>query len=231
MAELVFDCPGCEAKSRGDVLASHILFDELFEEYVKVSLVKCPACNGAVLAMQTDQNPPDASQYSWGAVCREWPSPQKSLSQAIPEGVRKNIEEAQKCLRAGAYNACAVMCGRALESVAHAFGTKKKVLVGGLQDLRDAGVIDRRLYEWGDALRNERNIAAHASSTDITKTDATDLIEFTNAICEYVFVLTARFDKFMERKKSPAAAATPSHTGKAAPATQVDDLEGEEIPF
>lgn len=235
MEEIVIDCPGCEAKSRGELLASHIEFDELFEEYERISLVKCPACNHSAVVAETDQNPPYAEEYAWGSARRVWPRAQKSLSQAIPEGVRKNVEEAQKCLRAGAYNACAVMCGRALEAVAYAFGTKKKVLAGGLKDLRDAGVIDERLFEWGDALRNERNVAAHASSTDITKTDATDLIEFTNAICEYVFVLTARFERFKERKAAKVAASTEAttvHMGKPAgePSVAVD-LDGDDLPF
>lgn len=232
MDSLVIDCPICEAKSHGEVLAQHIEFDDLFGQYDCLSLVKCPACNNAAVVLQSDQNEPDAPEYRWGPVRRVWPRPQKRLSQDIPESVRKNVEEAEKCLRAGAYNACAVMCGRALESVSHAFGTKKKVLAGGLQDLRDAGVIDRRLYEWGDALRSERNIGAHASNTDITKQDATDLVEFTNAICEYVFVLTARFDRFMERKQSTRESPPKvERTGKldtAAPGSTVID---DDIPF
>ncbi|KAF0208121.1 MAG: hypothetical protein FD171_1278 [Actinobacteria bacterium] len=229
---LVVDCPVCEAKSRGDVLASHIGWDDVFDRYENVSLVKCPACSAAVLVAQADRNPPDAPGYDWGTPWRVWPRALKTLSQDIPEDVRKNIDEAQKCFRAGAYNACAVMCGRALEAVAHAFGTKKKVLAGGLQDLRDAGVIDHRLYEWGDALRSERNVAAHASGGDITKTDASDLIEFTNAICEYVFVLTARFEKFMERKKSPETSARAMAAPRGKPVEVCPaDLDGEEIPF
>lgn len=231
MENLVVDCPTCEANSRCDILGTHVEFDDFFEHYFRLALVKCPACNSAVLVRQGDRNPPDAPDYSWGPPRRVWPSSERTLSPHIPEDVRKNVEEAQKCLRVGAYNACAVMCGRALEAVAHAFGTKKRVLAGGLQDLRDARVIDQRLYEWGDVLRTQRNLAAHASSADITKTDATDLVEFTNAICEYVFVLTARFQKFMERKDSPTPSTPPPSRRGKVDSSAPEEPEGDDIPF
>lgn len=232
MENLVIECPVCEAKSHGEVLADHIEFDGLADQYIRIALVKCPACSNAVVVGQSDMNPPDAPQYLWSSRTRRlWPEPDRDLSSDIPEAVRKNIEEAQKCWRAGAYNACAVMCGRALEAVSHSFGTKKKVLAGGLQDLREAGVIDRRLYEWGDALRKDRNIGAHASATDISKTDATDLLEFTNAICDYVFVLSARFDRFMARKSVPPEAPdVVARTGKPSGFSMEPPFE-DDIPF
>ena len=36
----------------------------------------------------------------------------------------------------------------------------------------------------------------------ITIQDAKDLLDFAQAICDYVFVLNAKFDRFMERKDS-----------------------------
>ena len=35
----------------------------------------------------------------------------------------------------------------------------------------------------------------------ISKEDAKGLLDFTNAICDYVFVLTKKFEMFMQRKK------------------------------
>ena len=41
---------------------------------------------------------------------------------------------------------------------------------------------------------------AHATEDKISKEDAKDLLDFAQAICVYVFVLNAKFNRFMERK-------------------------------
>jgi hypothetical protein len=76
------------------------------------------------------------------------------------------------------------------------------MLADGLKELLDQGVIDKRLFDWGDVLRKHRNIGAHATEEKIPKEDAKDLLEFVSAICEYVFILSDKFEKFMERSKS-----------------------------
>jgi len=130
-----------------------------------------------------------------------WAQPDYHPDWEIPEIVRNSLEEAHKCLKAKAYSACAVMCGRSLEGICKKFGTKNKMLAGGLKELRQMKVIDDRLFQWGEALREHRNIGAHASETDISKDDASDLVDFVDAICEYVFVLTDKYNQFMKRKK------------------------------
>jgi hypothetical protein len=110
------------------------------------------------------------------------------------------MEEANKCFKAGAYSACAVMCGRALEGICRHYKTKSEYLAGGLKELLDQGVIDGRLFKWSEALRTLRNVGAHATGGNVSKDDARDLVLFANAICEYVFVLSAQFDEFIERE-------------------------------
>ena len=53
----------------------------------------------------------------------------------------------------------------------------------------------------GEALRNRRNIGAHASDENISREDASDILDFTIAICEYVYVLTQKYDEFKKREK------------------------------
>ncbi len=67
--------------------------------------------------------------------------------------------------------------------------SKEKNLHRGLIALRDNGIIDNRLYEWGNSLRQERNIGAHATGMNVTRDDAVDVLDFALAICEYVYVL------------------------------------------
>lgn len=95
------------------------------------------------------------------------------------------------------------MSGRTLEGVCNHYLPKSKNLADGIKGLKEKGIIDDRLFHWGEELRKHRNIGAHATDEKISKEDAKDLLDFVNAICEYVFVLTGRFNKFMERKAKP----------------------------
>ena len=117
----------------------------------------------------------------------------------IPELVRKSLDEAHRCYGGKAYTACAVMCGRVLETICVEHKAKNKFLAGGLKELLEMGIIDKKIFKWGEELRRHRNIGAYANLDVITKEDAKDLIEFADAICEYVFVLATKFDEFMNR--------------------------------
>ena len=65
----------------------------------------------------------------------------------------------------------------------------------------DQNVIDKMLHYWGQELRTHRNLAAHATGTKFTRIDAEDIFDFAKTICEYVFVLTRRFERFKARAK------------------------------
>lgn len=62
-------------------------------------------------------------------------------------------------------------------------------------------IIDSRLAEWAAELQKARNLSAHASGEKTLREDAEDLLQFVSAICEYIFVLTRRFQRFMKRKQ------------------------------
>lgn len=74
------------------------------------------------------------------------------------------------------------------------------MLAAGLKALLEDETIDKRLYTWGEALRNVRNFGAHATAERVQMEDARDVLDFAHAISEYVFVLNEQFDRFMKRK-------------------------------
>lgn len=43
-------------------------------------------------------------------------------------------------------------------------------------------------------------LEAHASDVKISKIDASDLLDFAIAICDYVYVLRNKFEDFMKRR-------------------------------
>jgi hypothetical protein len=201
---MLIECNHCEGKVDAKVLAQveSSSPDEPFP--FRSTFLLCPVCQHALLAgeekVQTGED-----RYEWTNPVRLWPEPRHHIDWSIPPIVRVSLEEAQICFRAKAYSACVVMCGRALEGIMVHYTTKSQSLAAGLSELKAAKIIDERLFEWGDELRRIRNLGAHASDQQIDRDDAKDVLDFTNAICEYVFVLTARFKRFLARKDKSAA--------------------------
>ena len=205
---MLIECHICKAKVDGEVLGEHN-DNDLFA--TKTFLLKCPSCDTAIVA-ESHENYVNEKTV-WSRPVRVHPRPKRALGTDIPPIVRNSIDEAEKCMQSGAYLAATAMCGRSLEAICRYYDTKDSYLVGGLKELRDRGVIDSRLYQWSEELRDQRNNAAHATDTEIGAQDANDVMTFTYAIIDYVFLLAQKFEQFQQRKKERAekkAVATPT---------------------
>jgi hypothetical protein len=198
---VIIECSYCEARVDAKVIAEHRDPYNPDEEPgpFRAVLLECPNCKNALLAGQILEYFEKGS--TWDEPTRLWPTPEKFLSHHIPEIVRTSLEEANLCFKARAYAACVVMCGRSLEGVCRHHKTKSQYLGGGLKELRERDLIDGRLFQWAQELQKSRNLSAHATGEKVSKQDAQDLLDFTNAICDYLFVLTAKFDAFIARRK------------------------------
>ena len=198
---MITECPYCDSKvdceERGHI---ELDLEQTGGSPVKVVLLECKVCKNALLGtseiVQTGLD-----EWEWDTASRLWPAPETEVDWEIPEIARNSLIEAKICFKAKAYSACAVMCGRAIEGVCKHHDAKTKTLAAGLKKLRDDGVIDSRLYDWGEALRENRNLGAHATTEKVSKDDAKDLLDFSSAICEYVFVLNAKWEQFQRRRK------------------------------
>lgn len=196
--KVIVECSYCESKVDAKVLTQYEDPYNPEEDYLpfRVSLLQCPVCKNALLAGQENVAPD-----TWDDATRMWPDPETHPHWDLPTVVSDSLIEAKKSYKATAYFACAVMCGRVLEGICSVFKTENEYLGGGLKELLEKGVIDKKIFTWGEALRKHRNIGAHVSTEKISKEDAKDLVDFATAICDYVFVLTKKFDNFMERKR------------------------------
>jgi hypothetical protein len=197
---MIIECPYCDSKVDGKVLAEkkHPPTDE--SDPSKTSFLECPICHSCIVAWQ-ELIQTDLEDWDYSSASRLWPEPNNNLHSSIPRLTRQSLGEAKRCLDAKAYAACAVMCGRAIEAICAEHKTKSKNLGAGLKELLDKKVIDQRLFEWGDALRQQRNIGAHANDEDVSREDARDVLDFALAICEYVFVLSGKYEEFQARQK------------------------------
>jgi hypothetical protein len=203
---MLIDCSHCHAQVNGEEV--HVAewvapWDDPdpWEEPYRISILRCPRCKRFLVGLQ---NSVQEAEIFWTLATRVWPEPVSELAMSIPLEIRQSLAESRKCFNASAYIASVAMCGRAIEALCQHFSTKQPTFFDGLMELHDADIIDSRLYSWGQELREHRNLAAHPSTTVFRREDAKDLYEFSAAICEYVFVLTEKFEQFKGRRERRA---------------------------
>jgi hypothetical protein len=206
-------CSHCSARVNGEPQKLFPVYngDKNIDSGYRVSLLACPACRAPIVGWEEllhyqendfGENP----DVTWSVAKRVWPNPESPLDPSIPKSVQVSLNEARSCLSGGNYTASVVMSGRALEAVArhlHVGGKADRLMLAkGLEELHTNKKIDERLYQWGKELHEHRNLAAHASDRTFSREDAEDLFEFVNAICDYLFVLQDRYDRFVVRKNT-----------------------------
>ena len=199
MDHAIFDCPDCEARVSGEVLAQydcHVDDPESGPWDLYYFLVKCPQCTQPALLRIVEDGDPG----------RIWP-PLDRLDWEVPAPIREAYDEAARCFDAGAFTAAAVMCRKVLEGVCNEQGARSGSLASRLDDLKAKGVVDSRLADWANQLRLGGNEAAHDPGVTVDRADARDLKDFTKAIVEYMFTIQKRFDAFQQRREARAAKA------------------------
>jgi hypothetical protein len=167
----------------------------------RVTLTMCPQCQSAILAVQED--------FGGGldAPERIYPTDDFRLGYQVPKPLRDAFAEAQLSFKAKAFTAAAIMCRKPLEGLCVDKGLTTGTLAARLKTLRDAKVIESRLYEWAEQLRLSGNDAAHDIGVVFLADDARDVMEFTQALLEYVFTFQSRFESFKVRRANSKAAA------------------------
>lgn len=198
---MIIECSHCESKVDGKEKGEVHLDQEFTGVPTKIVLIECPACGSALLGV-SELYQCGLEEWEWDNADRCWPPSDDSVDFEIPQIARLSLLEAKLCFKARAYSACAVMCGRSLEGLCKDHDARVRNLATGLKIMKESGAIDSRLFNWGEALRKHRNLGAHASTEKVSKEDARDLLDFCIAICEYIYVLSAKFDKFQERQSA-----------------------------
>jgi hypothetical protein len=129
------------------------------------------------------------------------------MSLAVPSALRAAHEEAHECLRAKAYNATVIMARRVLEGICQDLGyTGGRNLNDRLKEMQSAGVIDSRLYDWADVIRDIGNEGAHEVGSSIARQDAEEVLAFVEALLDYLYAFRSRYDEFKARRDTQKAA-------------------------
>ncbi len=197
---MIVECTTCEARVDAEILSSYDYWDAEQGPPGMYFFLRCHGCKSPFLAVR-EQTGPDA----WDEPVRLYPALDTRVNPALPPGIRNAFSEAIASFRAKAYTAAAIMCRKTLEGVCVAHGVANKSLVAGLRDMKERSIIESRLYDWADALRIAGNEAAHDVAVTVSKEDARDIVEFTNALLEYVFTFRDKFEAFRKRRQKVGA--------------------------
>ena len=82
-------------------------------------------------------------------------------------------------------------------------GANRKTLQRSLQDLVQRDIIDSRLLEWANSLRLLGNVGAHFTDQAVTEQDASDALDLIEAMLDYVYVFSAKYEQFKARRDAP----------------------------
>jgi hypothetical protein len=211
---MLVECRNCEAIVDGEVVASYEDYEEASGMTGKYSFLKCPRCSRPFIMLQVDSEP------GWSEPQRLYPPREMGLSSTIPPSIRLAYEEARTCFNAKAYTAAAIMCRKTLEGIADEHKIIGRNLASAIKEMKDKGIIESKLYEWADMLRISGNEAAHGVNATISSQDAKDILEFTNALLEYIFTFQDKFAQFQKRRGGLKTAAQPAATDGLAKAQQ-----------
>jgi len=203
-------CEGCGVQAETRVLTEHLLMDSgqvLSAEgldpvhYTQYAFSICKKCGSPFFTKQAFLEVPEADVTApQEDPVVLFPSARGIPEEAVPSKVAKAYGDAAVAFRAGLPVPCAIMCRKAVEALCHELGATGKTLFDRLADLQERRVIDAKLLSWADGLRLVGNDAAHDLDVTVSQQDASDALEFTQALCVYVFSLTRRFDEFHKRR-------------------------------
>jgi hypothetical protein len=225
---MLIDCPGCEVQVEAEPLGAFERQDKESDDSPwRVTLVQCPRCGGPLLGSQQMVEVQEG-EWDWSGAETLWPPMTSWLDWELPGAVRDCLDEAQRCFKAKAFSAGAVMVGLALEaiSVEH---TGEKPLGRGLRALRDSGVIDHRLFDWSESLREDGSLATQAPGHRTSAQDARELMDFVLALCEYIYVYSNKYAQYRARRPARASSTAGDRQTASEPAapasTAAPDVE------
>ncbi|MGO0578253.1 DUF4145 domain-containing protein [Ornithinimicrobium panacihumi] len=134
-----------------------------------------------------------------------FPNPRTELSPAVPAALRTTFNEAQKCMQVGCYTAAAIMARRVVEGLANLNQAKGGTLAAKLKNLNAAGVLDARLLEWSDLIKDVGNEGAHETDSTMSREDSEEVMRFVEALLDYHYTYRVQYEAFVKRREERSA--------------------------
>ncbi len=200
---MIVECSNCEAYAEAEEIGSYQYLRRDDKPSGRYLLLMCWRCENPILIVQ-DNIGNMVEGDIWDTPVKLYPSQEIRINPDAPKPIRVAYEEAAASFKARAYTAAAIMCRKILEGICKEHGVRERTLIKSLERMKDERIIDERLYEWADVLRLVGNEAAHDVNVTISRDDAKDMLEFTNAILDYLFSFRDKFEEFKKRRQTSA---------------------------
>ena len=191
-------CYHCGNKTQMNLSASYE-YEVSFEEHGHRCLYHCPVCDGVTLLNRSWDFFNDDPKYDdinetvlYPAVSLESKDVPKEIGQAFEAALKvKNIDGA----------ICTLSLRRTLEMLCNDKNASGKDLFAKLRDLASKGVLPPILNGMADTLRVLGNSAAHADDATFSNHLISSLIDFTQAILDYVYILPQKTVRRSEKHR------------------------------
>jgi|SRR5215469_12360217 len=168
-------------------------------EHVTWWILECAACSRITVE---EHHALDYGNVFEGNSSIHYPPTKLSLDY-LPDVVRKAYMAARK-VRNVEPNACAVLIGRTLEAACNQENAQGRVLADKLKFLANSGRIPDTLVEMAQYVKELRNMGAHNAEDEVTEEDVPIMLDFLEAILEYLYVAPAKIEAVRARlKKHP----------------------------
>ncbi|HEU5376050.1 MAG TPA: DUF4145 domain-containing protein [Ktedonobacteraceae bacterium] len=122
----------------------------------------------------------------------------QTLAASLPASIGRMYQETLR-IEKRSPRACAVMAGLTLEAVCQHEQARGNSLAERLNHLVASERIPRQLAEMAHHLRQLRNMGAHLTDEEILPEDVPVIIDFVEAILEYLYVAPAKIRAVQER--------------------------------
>jgi len=200
---MIVECDHCNAYVEA---TQHGKFERLSDGSGPSTLFSLLQCNKCLSPLMIEQSNVGnlAEGDIWDTPTRLFPQSKYRANPNAPENIQQAFSEAYICYRNRAYTAAAILCRKTLEGICKAHDVGERNLMASLNKMKETGLIDERLHEWSDALRHAGNAAVHDVEVTVSQADAQDILEFTNAILDYLFSYRERFENFKSRRDKNA---------------------------
>lgn len=206
---MIYQCSFCDKHMQYTPLAVHVVGDEILPE--EFTFAACPECRIPVVFTRADLGDGfEADDYY-----RVYPPHERAIHFTLPPVVKESYEEAVRCETHRSWIACVTMVGRTLEAVTKEYAPTARTMYLGLQKMHTDGIISQEISDWADELRVIRNYGAHATNQKITREDASEALDFLQAILETLYYMRPKFKLMKARRAAVTAVAT---AAPAAPA-------------
>lgn len=116
----------------------------------------------------------------------------------LPIDIEKKYKAALK-VRNIEPNACAVLVGRTLEAICNHEAAPGRTLADKINNLLNSNRLPQTLAEMAGQLRQIRNLGAHDAEDEVNKDDILVILDFLEAILEYLYVAPAKIEALRTR--------------------------------